>query len=119
MKKIILLLILSLVFTQEPCEGTCLSEEETKNLFNNIEECEFNKEKHIKINENLNEQIYMYIQQDSLNLVLLEGYKKQLKLKDEMIKVVKPKWYENRWIWFGLGVLCTAGSVKLAGEITD
>ena len=36
-----------------------------------------------------------------------------------MIQVVKPKWYENKWIWFGLGVVATAGSVKLAGEIVD
>ena len=36
-----------------------------------------------------------------------------------MIKVVKPKWYENKWLWFGFGVVFTAGSVKLAGEIID
>ena len=35
------------------------------------------------------------------------------------LKEVKPKWYENKWLWFGLGVVCTAGSVKLAGEIID
>ena len=104
---------------QEPCLGTCLSEEETKNLFNNIQECEFNLEKCSKISENLNEQIYMYIQSDSLNQVLLEGYKTQLKLKDEMIKVVKPKWYENKWLWFTIGVISTAGSIKLASELVD
>ena len=119
MKIILTLLIFSFIFLQEPCEGTCLSEEETKNLFNNIQECEFNLEKSFKINENLNSQIYMYIQSDSLNNILLNGYKTQLKLKDEMIKVVKPKWYENKWLWFGLGVVFTAGSVKLAGEIVD
>ena len=42
-----------------------------------------------------------------------------IKLKNEMIKVVKPKWYENKWLWFGLGVVCTAGSVKLASELVD
>ena len=66
---------------QEPCLGTCLSEEETKNLFNNIQECEFNLEKCSKANENLNEQIYMYIQSDSLYVSQIEDYKKQLELK--------------------------------------
>ena len=47
MKTLIMILLCSFVFTQEvvPCEGTCLSEEETKNLFNNIQELEFNLEK--------------------------------------------------------------------------
>ena len=34
-----------------------------------------------------------------------------------MIKIVKPKWYENKWIWFGLGVGFTTSSVYLAGQI--
>ena len=102
---------------QEPCIGTCLSEEETKNLFNNIQECEFNLEKCSKTSENLNEQIYMYIQSDSLYVSQIEDYKKQLELKEEMIDLVKPKWYENKWIWFGLGVAFTSGSVHLAGQI--
>ena len=102
---------------QEPCIGTCLSEEETKNLFNNIQECEFNLEKCLKTTENLNEQIYMYIQSDSLYISQIEDYKKQLELKEEMIDLVKPKWYENKWIWFGLGVTFTSSSVYLAGQI--
>ena len=120
MKKLLtILLIFSFVFTQEPCEGTCLSEEETTNLFNNIQECEFDKEKYLKLNENLNEQIYMYIHKDSINVSQIEDYMRLIKLKDEMIKVVKPKWYENTWLWFGLGVICTAGSIKIAGELVD
>ena len=42
-----------------------------------------------------------------------------LKLYDDLVKEVKPKWYENKWLWFGLGVMFTAGSVKLAGELVD
>tara|TARA_R100000008_G_scaffold1245_1_gene1045 strand:- start:602 stop:964 length:363 start_codon:yes stop_codon:yes gene_type:complete len=118
-KLLSILLIFSFVFTQEPCEGTCLSEEESKNITNNIKELQFDLDNQLKINENLNSQIYMYIQSDSLNNVLLKGYKTQLKLKNEMIKVIKPKWYENKWLWFGLGIICTAGSVKLASELVD
>jgi len=114
-----IILMFSLIISQEPCEGTCLSEKETKDLFNNIQECEFDKEKYLKLNENLNSQIYMYIQKDSLNISQIEDYMRLIKLKDEMIKVVKPKWYENKWLWFTFGVVATAGSIKLAGEIVD
>ena len=115
--KLFILLLFSFVFLQEPCEGTCLSEEETKNLYNNIQELQFDLDKNKEIIENLNSQIYMYIQNDSLNQSLIEDYKTKLQYKDEMIELVKPQWYENKYLWFGMGVIFTAGSVNLAGQI--
>tara|TARA_Y100000593_G_scaffold86988_1_gene166696 strand:- start:745 stop:1107 length:363 start_codon:yes stop_codon:yes gene_type:complete len=120
MKKLLLILLMfSFIFTQEPCEGTCLSEEETTNLFNNIKELEFDKNKYLEINKNLEKEIFMYIQKDSLYLSQIEDYKNVISLKNEMISLVKPKWYENRYLWFFFGVALTATSVKLAGEIND
>ena len=118
-KLLSILLLLSLTFTQEPCEGTCLSEEETKNMYNNIKELQFDLDKFKNININLEDQIKIYEEKDKLTQSQINDYLRLIKLKDEMIKVVKPKWYENKWIWFGLGVVFTAGSVKLAGEIVD
>ena len=117
MKKLLLILIMSFLIPQEPCEGTCLSEEETIGLFNNIKELEFELEKAKEIEENLNSQIYMYIQSDSLYKSQIEDYKTKLQYKDEMIELVKPQWYENKYLWFGMGVIFTAGSVHLAGQI--
>ena len=105
MKKLLMLLLCSFIFTQEvePCQGTCLSEEETKNIFNNIQELEFNLNKATQINTDYES--------------LIKDYEVQLQLKDEMIKTIKPKWYENKWIWFGLGIAFTSSSVHLAGQI--
>ena len=120
MKKVIaILLMFSFVFVQEPCEGTCLSEEESINITNNIQELQFDLDKYKKLNLNLEDQVNIYIEKDMLNQSQIKDYMRLIKLKDEMIKVVKPKWYENKWLWFGLGVIATAGSVKLAGEIVD
>ena len=118
MKKLLpILLMMSFLIPQEPCEGTCLSEEETIGLFNNIKELEFELEKAKEIEGNLNSQIYMYIQSDSLFKSQIEDYKTKLQYKDEMIELVKPQWYENKYLWFGFGVIFTAGSVHLAGQI--
>ena len=103
MKTLIMILLCSFVFTQEVCEGTCLSEEETKNLFNNIQELEFNLEKSKTLN----------LEYESL----VKDYETQIKLKNEMIEIVKPKWYDNKYLWFFGGVLVTSGSVYLAGQI--
>ena len=118
-KLLVILLMFNLTFLQEPCEGTCLSEEESINLTEKVQKMEFDLDKYLKINKNLDDQLKLYMNKDSLNVSQIEDYMRLIKLKDEMIKVVKPKWYENKWIWFGLGVAATATSVKLAGEIVD
>ena len=119
MKQLLVILMFSFIFLQEPCEGTCLSEEESINITNNIQELQFDLDKYKKLNLNLEDQIKIYSEKDELIQSQINDYLKLIKLKDEMIKVVKPKWYENKWIWFGLGVVATAGSVKLAGELVD
>jgi hypothetical protein len=63
MYRLLFILLFSFSITQEPCEGTCFSEEEVVNITNNIKELEFKLKKGLEIEENLNSQIYMYIQQ--------------------------------------------------------
>ena len=116
-KTLLIFLIVSFVFTQEPCEGTCFSEEDVVNITNNIKELEFDLNKQLKINENFNSQIYMYIQNDSLNVSLINDYKNQLQWKEEMIDLVKPKWYDNKYLWFFGGMMVTSSAVYLAGQI--
>ena len=113
----LLILLYSFVLTQEPCEGTCFSEEEVLNITNNIKELQFDVEKYKEIEVNLNLQIQDYIKNDSLNISLINDYKKQLEFKEEMIDLVKPKWHENKYLWFFGGMIITSGSVYLAGQI--
>ena len=101
----------------EPCDGQCLPDDVVQTLRESILTLENDKVTNEKIIENLNSQIYMYIQTTENDSLMIEDYKKKLELKEEMINLVKPKWYENKWIWFGLGVAFTSGSVHLAGQI--
>ena len=117
MYKLFFILLISFTFTQEPCEGTCFSEEEVLNITNNIKELQFDVEKYKEIEVNLNSQIQTYIEQEKLNQELINDYKKQLEMSEEMIKLVKPKWHENKYLWFFGGIIITSGSVYLAGQI--
>ena len=47
----------------------------------------------------------------------IENLDKQILLQNDRIKEISPKWYDNRWIWFTLGILTTAGTVHLAGQL--
>ena len=115
--KLFILLLISFTFTQEPCDGTCFSEQEVINITNNIKELEFKLEKGLEIEANLNSQIQSYIEQEKLNESLISDYKKQLEFKEEIIDLVKPKWYDNKYLWFFGGIIITSGSVYLAGQI--
>ena len=52
---------------------------------------------------------------DSLNTLLEQENELLLDRVDE----ISPKWYDNKWIWFTLGVLSTGSSVHLAGQIVN
>tara|TARA_Y100000593_G_scaffold81839_1_gene153274 strand:+ start:990 stop:1352 length:363 start_codon:yes stop_codon:yes gene_type:complete len=113
----ILLFIFSFGISQDVCNGHCLSEEEIHILRESILTLEHDKESNGKIIENLNSQIYMYIRNDSLNIKMIKGYEKQLEFKEDIIKLVKPKWYDNKYLWFFGGMIITSGAVYLAGQI--
>ena len=117
MYKLLLILFFSFSITQEVCKGTCFSEEEVVNMTNNIKELQFDLDKFNEINKNLELQIVDYMKNDSLNVLLIADYKKQLEMSEEMIKLVKPKWHENKYLWFFGGMIITSGSVYLAGQI--
>jgi len=117
MYKLLLILLFSFSFTQEPCEGYCLSEDELQGVMNDVKELQFDILKYKEIEGNLNSQIYMYIQSDSLYKSQIGDLEKQLEFKEEMIDLVKPKWYDNKYLWFFGGMIITSGSVYLAGQI--
>ena len=128
MKRFIYCLLISLTFlmSQEPCEGTCLSEDEAINLANSLKSLEHRDSTNTIIISNLNEQIKLYIEQHANDSLLISLNKQKsillndkIKLYDELVKQVKPKWYENKWLWFTLGAITTAGTLKLASDIVD
>jgi membrane-bound ClpP family serine protease len=100
-KIMIIILITGLLFPQKTYEFT---EEEVKSLYNSIQELENADSTNQKIIENLNEQIYMYIQQTEIDSTIIENYKEQLELKEEFIKELKPSWYDNKYLWYSMGI---------------
>ena len=128
MKRFIFYLLLSMTFlmSQEPCEGTCLSEEQTKEVFNGLKELEFKDSTNTLIISNLNGQIKLYMEQHAndsllidLNMKKSQLLNERIKLYNQLVKEVKPKWYENKWLWFTLGVITTTGTLKIASDLVD
>ena len=111
---LIILLTIGLIFPQNTYEFT---EEEVKSLYNSIQELENADSTNQKIIKNLNEQIYMYIQQTEIDSTIIENYIEQLKLKEDFIKELKPKWHENKYLWYSMGVLSMIVPIWAVGQI--
>ena len=101
-KLFILSIIFSLIFPQKVYNFT---EEEVKSLFSSIKDLERRDSLNIEIQSNLESQIKDYkliVFNDSLMIFQLEN---QIRLKNDLIKEIEPKWYENKYLWFWYGAL--------------
>ena len=122
-----LLLIFSFLFPQAIVEEEeCFTETEIQEIELHISTLEQSDSLSvIEINE-LKEMIKLYEEKDKNNKIWLDLQFRKTKLLDEqinlyndLVKQVKPKWYENKWLWFTIGVVTTAGTLKLASELVD
>ena len=111
---LVLLLTFSFLLPQTTYEFT---EGEMKFLYASIQELENADSLNQKIIENLNEQIYMYIQQNETDSQIIANYIEQLKLKDDLIKEIKPKWHENKYLWFSMGIASTLIPIWAVGQL--
>ena len=125
MKRLILsLTLIGLLFSQD--KTYTFTEEEVVNMGNKVKELEQtvdNQSEQLGIYEELMKKYENQSQVDSMLISFKTQQVNILKdrevLYEKQIKLIKPKWYENKWIYFTLGAIATAGSVKLAGEVID
>ena len=116
-KLISFLLIFSLLFPQEVCEGECYTDEEAQNIELYITELEQKSSSDSLVIGNLQEQIQLYLQQTNIDSTIIENYIEQLKLKEDYIKELKPKWYDNKYLWYTLGVASMIVPIWGIGQI--
>jgi len=102
MKYIWILLLLVPLFAQQT-----FSNEEVLNIANQIKELQYSDSiKTVQI-ENLERQIVGYKKQSEIDSLLLQHKDFQIgilnersKLYEEQVKLVKPKWYESKYIYW-------------------
>ena len=111
------LLIFSFLFPQEICEGTCYTDEEAQNIELYITELEQNGSKDSLIIGNLNEQLQLYIHQTQIDSGIIENYNSIKEVLLNMIKTIKPKWYDNKYLWYSMGVASMILPIWAIGQL--
>jgi len=122
-----LLLIFSFLFPQAVVEEEeCFTGSEIQEIELHISTLEQSDSLNVIEIDKLKEMVKLYEEKDKNNKIWLDlQFRKtklldeQIKLYDDLVKQVKPKWYENKWLWFTIGVVTTAGTLKLASDIVD
>lgn len=117
---ICLLLLININIGYSQQDSTCFSDKEVIKIYHHIDSLEQVSEINNKIINEYEKQIFMYESikyKDSLIFIQqqnqLDIYKDQVKLLQLTIDEVQPKWYDNKTIWFGLGVFLTIFAIKL------
>ena len=128
MRYLIYILLIGGLFAQEVNETKTytFTEEEVLGFTNTIKELELKDSLNVSLVMDLESQIKLFEETSVIDSMLIANKTTQLnllkdtnKLLEQKVKLVQPKWYENKWLYFTYGVVLTATSVKLAGQIVD
>jgi hypothetical protein len=114
------------LYSQDEVKTYTFTEEEVLGFTNRIKELELKDSLNVSLVFDLEEQIKLYEETSVIDSMLIANKTNQInllkdttKLLEQKVKLVQPKWYENKWLYFTFGVALTATSVKLAGQIVD
>ena len=116
-KFLTVLLIFSFLFPQEPCDGECYTDEEARNIEAYITELEQKNTSNSLIVKNLEEQLQLYLQQTQIDSGIIVNYMEQIELQEELMKELKPKWHENKYLWFSMGIASIIVPIWAVGQI--
>ena len=128
MRYIIYILFVGLLFAQDIQEPKTYSftEEQVLGFTNAIKELELKDSLNVSLVDDYEAMVKRLEATAVIDSMLIANKTTQLtllkdtnKLLEQKVKLVRPKWYENKWLYFTFGVALTATSVKLAGQIVD
>ena len=128
MRYITYILFMGLLFAQDVQEPKTYSftEEQVLGFTNAIKELELKDSLNVSLVEDYEVMVKRLEATAAIDSMLIANKTTQIdllkdtnKLLEQKVKLVRPKWYENKWLYFTFGVALTATSVKLAGQIVD
>lgn len=114
MKKFLILLFLSVGLSQ-----TTFTDEEMINLENDFIYLE-NKVDSLSYQDSLKAVMITTLEEEvKLTNEELKLTNEQLTLTEKKVKLVKPSWYENKWLYFGYGATLGVSITLLINQISD
>ena len=104
MKYVLILLMLTLGYSQ-----VTLTQEQADNIAKNIQELQI-KSDSLTVSDSLKTS-EIGLLNEKLSLT-----EKELELANQKTKLVKPSWYENKWLYFGYGTVLSYAIITLVNQ---
>ncbi len=104
MKYTLILLMLTLGYSQ-----VTLTQEQADNIAKNIQELQI-KSDSLTVSDSLKTS-EIGLLNEKLSLT-----EKELELANQKTKLVKPSWYENKWLYFGYGTVLSYAIITLVNQ---
>ena len=112
MRKLLILLFVTIGFSQ-----TTFTDEEMINLENDFIYLE-NMVDSLSYQDSLKSVMITILEEEiKLTNEELTWRGEQLKLTEQKVKLVKPSWYENKWLYFGYGATLSYAVITLINQI--
>ena len=116
MKNLIkILLFVGMVFSQE--KTFTFTESEILGFTKQITDLQVKDSLNTKIQINLEGQVENCELIVDKHKLLITELEKQLELKDDLNKEIKPKWHENKYLWFGYGIVAIILPTWVLGNV--
>lgn len=107
MKHLLIFFILTFGYSQ-----VTLTQEQADNIAKNIQELQI-KADSLAVSDSL-KSVEIGLLNEKLNLT-----EKELELTNKKTKLVKPSWYENKWLYFGYGAVLSYAVTTLINQAGD
>ena len=107
MKHLLIFFILTFGYSQ-----VTLTQEQADNIAKNIQELQI-KADSLVVSDSL-KSVEIGLLNEKLNLT-----EKELELANKKTKLVKPSWYENKWLYFGYGAVLSYAVTTLINQAGD
>ena len=107
MKHLLIFFILTFGYSQ-----VTLTQEQADNIAKNIQELQI-KADSLAVSDSL-KSVEIGLLNEKLNLT-----EKELELANKKTKLVKPRWYENKWLYFGYGAVLSYAVTTLINQAGD
>ena len=125
MRYLLLILVMTgLIYAQEESGTKTYTQEQIIKLANKMKELESTNSSQAEQIETFKELVVKYDNQSHVDSMLIDFQKKQIdilkereKMYEKQVSLVKPKWYESKYLWYAYGFATVSLSSYIVGNI--
>ena len=112
---IIGIILFTTLFSEE--KSYTFTEQEVKTFYDSINELEQKDSLNVLMIQRLENQLFNFELKTKNDSLIINQLELKNKLQEDLVSLVKPKWYENKYLWFFMGFFTFYGATEAASNL--